>query len=173
MKIKKPVITVKMLVLMSLFIALSIVLTRFASIMLAGGTIRLGFGSLPIIFSGLLLGPFAGGIVGLVADLLGVAVINQGVFHIGFTLSSMLTGIIPGLVVMAFRNRKIAAIVVSNVLVYIIVSLVLNTIWVSQLFGKAFVVLLPSRAISQGIVTVISIFLISILMKVTEKLKYN
>ena len=168
MKIKRP-FPLKTLILMSIFVALSIVLTRYASIMLLGGSIRLGFGSVPLIFCGILFGPFAGGVAGIVADLLGVAIGPQGVFHIGFTLSSMLTGVIPGLVVMVLKKKNFAAVLISNILVYVIVSLVLNTIWLTQLLGKGFFVMLPSRAIAQGIVTVISIFLISVLLKRTEK----
>ena len=81
--------------------AISIVLTRFVSVMipLAGGlpTLRLGFGELPIIMSGLLFGPFVGGMVGLIADLIGAWAFPQGPFFPGFTLSSMLWGILPGI----------------------------------------------------------------------------
>lgn len=162
---------VRNLVLMAIFAALSIILTRYLSLMLMGGTVRLGFGSIPIIFSGMVLGPVAGGIVGVVSDLLGILLSPQGQFHPGFTLSAALTGIIPGLVVMLMKNRKsLLTISVANISVYVLVSLVLNTLWLSQLYGKAFIALLPSRALFQGIVTVASIILIKVLIRTTDSL---
>lgn len=157
------------LVLIGLFSAISIVLTRFASVMLAGGTIRLGFGNIPIIFTGILLGPVAGGITGVISDLIGVLIAPQGKFHPGLTISAALIGIIPGLVAhLTGKRDSLFTVCTANILVYIIVALGLNTYWISQLVGKAFLILLPARAISGGIVTVFSIVIIYILLKRTK-----
>ncbi len=155
-------LTTKKLVLASFLAALNIILTRFASIMLAGGSIRLGFGSIPLILSGILLGPFGGALTGVVSDLLGVLILSQGAFHPGFTLSSALTCIIPGLVVMIHPKKRFSftTIAISNILVYVVISLGLNSYWLSQLFGDAFIAVMAGRALAQGIVTVISTFLI-------------
>lgn len=165
-------LSTKKLVVASLLAGLSIILTRFASIMLAGGTIRLGFGSLPLILSGIVLGPFAGALTGIVSDLLGVLIMSQGSFHPGFTLSAALTGMIPALVVMASPKKKFsfATIAIANLLVYVVVSLGLNSYWLSQLFGRAFIVLVSGRALAQGIVAVISTFLIYGLCKTIKHL---
>lgn len=160
-------LSTRKLVMASLLSGLTIILTRYGSIMLAGGSIRLGFGNLPIILSGILLGPIAGAMTGVVSDLLGVLILSQGGFHPGFTISAALTGLIPGLIV-AINNKKkfsLLNIVIANVLVYIIISLGLNTLWLTQLIGKSFFVLLPARAMAQGIVTVITVFLIYFLSK--------
>lgn len=154
--------TTKKLVMASFLAALNIILTRFASIMLAGGTIRLGFGSIPLVFSGMLLGPLAGALTGIISDLLGVLILSQGAFHPGFTLSSALTCVIPGLVAMICPQKRFSFITIgaSNLLVYIIVSLGLNSYWLSQLYGTGFLALIPGRALAQGIVSVISTFLL-------------
>ncbi|SCY82752.1 folate family ECF transporter S component [Alkaliphilus peptidifermentans] len=160
-------LSTKKLVMASFLSALTIVLTRYGSIMLAGGSIRLGFGNLPIILSGILLGPIAGALTGVVSDLLGVLILSQGGFHPGFTLSAALTGLIPGMIV-AFNQRNkysFLNILMANVLVYLVISLGLNTYWLTQLLGNSFFVLLPARALAQGIVTVITIVLIFFLSK--------
>ena len=57
-----------------MFIALNIVLTRFFSYtVVIGGVqnIRLGFGEIPVILSGIMLGPVYGAITGALADLIG------------------------------------------------------------------------------------------------------
>ncbi|KAB3528804.1 folate family ECF transporter S component [Alkaliphilus serpentinus] len=160
-------LSTRKLVMASLLAGLTIILTRYGSIMLAGGTIRLGFGNLPVILSGILLGPIGGALTGIVGDLLGVLVLSQGGFHPGFTLSAALTGFIPGLVVALNHKKKFSFlnIVLANLLVYLVISLGLNTLWLTQLIGKSFFVLLPARGLAQGIVTVITIFLIYFLSK--------
>ncbi len=82
----------------SLLIAMSIVLTRLASVRIAiGGVegIRIGFGKLPIILGGLMLGPFYGGIVGALSDMVGFIIQPIGPYMPHFTVVSALTGILP------------------------------------------------------------------------------
>lgn len=168
---KTNIFSVKRIVLMAMLVAISIVLTRLASFMLLNGTIRLGFGNLPIIYSGLLLGPIAGGIVGILSDLLGMLIMPAGAYHPGFTLSAALCGIIPGLIVYWMgKSDSWLTVAVSNIVVCIIVFFGLTTLWISQIVGTAFLVLLPSRVIASSIITVISIVVIQILMKRTKHL---
>jgi len=167
-------LTTRKLVLAAIFVAMSIILTRVGSIMLFGGAVRLGFGRIPIVLSSILLGPLAGGLTGLVSDLIGFMLNPMGgAFHPGFTLSATLTGIIPGLVVaIASKNKfSLLNITIANVLVSLIVSLGLNTLWLTQLLGQAFFVLLPWRIVSSGILTVISIFIIFTLSKYFKHVK--
>jgi len=160
-------LSTKKLVLASIFCALNIVLTRFFSVMIMENTVRLGFGNLPIILSGMLLGPFAGALTGIVSDIIGVMVNPMGSFHPGITLSMALTGLIPGLVVALNPKRKLSFIniLTSHLLVYICISLGLTTFWLSQLMGRAFLVMLPGRAVGNGVTSIVSILVINILSK--------
>ncbi len=76
----------------SLFVALSVVINTF----------RIGsvsFGGVPIIFSGYVLGPVMGFIVGAMADIVGFIVRPSGnAFNPVFVLTSALTGMLPILV---------------------------------------------------------------------------
>ena len=163
--------SLKVLVVCSFLAAISIVLTRYGSIMLAGGSIRLGFGNLPIVFAGLLLGPFAGGLTGLVGDLLGFVMAPQGTFHPGFTISSVLTGVIPGMVARYGGGDRFSprVVITACVLVYLLIGLGLNTLWLTHLLGQAFLVLLPARAVSQGIVTAITIMILLFLSRYSKQ----
>ena len=160
-------LSTKKLVLASIFCALNIVLTRFFSVMIMEGTVRLGFGNLPIILSGMLLGPFAGALTGIVSDIIGVMVNPMGSFHPGITLSMALTGFIPGLIVALNPKNKFSFIniITSHLLVYILISLGLTTFWLTQLMGRAFIVMLPGRAIGNGITSIVSIIVINLLSK--------
>lgn len=152
-------ISTKSLVMASILCSISIILTRYFSITILDNTVRLGFGNLPVIFSGLLLGPLPGALTGFVSDFLGMMLNPSGTFHPGISLSAALTGFIPGMV--ATLNPKgrfsLSSVVISHLLVYVLISLGLTTLWLSQLMGKGFMVLLPARALGSGITSVISI----------------
>lgn len=94
--------TTPVMVKASLLAGLSIIFTRVFSFMipLAGlPALRIGFGGLPIIMSGILFGPLVGGVVGIVSDLIGFLMNPMGgTYFPGFTISAALTGIIPGLI---------------------------------------------------------------------------
>lgn len=106
----KKLINTKALVGASLLTAISIILTRVFSIMvpLAGlPALRIEFGPVPIMITGILYGPFWGGLAGIIADLIGVMINPMGAFHPGFTLSSMLWGAIPGVLFSLIKRNTI------------------------------------------------------------------
>jgi len=107
---KFRMMSTSVLVKASVLAAISIVLTRALSIMIPLGglpALRVGFGSIPLIITGMMFGPVVGGVVGVVADLVGVMINPMGgSFFPGFTLSSALYGIISGLMFQTFKIHK-------------------------------------------------------------------
>lgn len=130
-------------------------------------SLRVGLGTLPIMLSGMMFGPIVGGITGFVADIVGVLINPQGSFHPGFTLSSVLQGLLPGLVSMYLMQDKkktnFVSILLSIILVFVGVHLILNSIWISQLYGKAFWVLVPGRVLKVAIEAVVTGILIKVI----------
>jgi len=160
------------LVLAAIFVSMNIILSRLGAIMLFNGSVRFSFGNIPLILSGLILGPVVGAMTGGISDLLGFFINSHGgAFHPGFTLSSILTGTIPGLVMLLSPTKRSSLfnVVISNISILIIVSLVLNTYWLSQLQGNAYLVLLPARAATSIIITVLNILITYPLIKSLEK----
>lgn len=97
-KIKVMHISTRKISFVSLLIAMSIVLSRMASIRIAIGSvegIRIGFGKLPIIMGGLMFGPLYGGIVGALSDMVGYIIQPIGPYMLHFTVISALVGILP------------------------------------------------------------------------------
>lgn len=109
----KRKLSTKVLVKAGFLATVSIVLTRFFSLMIPLGglpALRVGFGSIPLIMAGMMFGPVVGGITGIVADVVGYMINPMGgTFFPGFTLTAALYGIISGLLFKNFRiqNSKI------------------------------------------------------------------
>ncbi|TAH63959.1 MAG: folate family ECF transporter S component [Gottschalkiaceae bacterium] len=251
----KKKIDTRSLVGASLLTAISIVLTRVFSFMipLAGlPTLRFGIGEVPLIISGILFGPLVGGLSGVIADLIGVMINLQGsAFFPGFTLSSILWGVIPGVLFSLIRKNKfkinyniingvvLTSIAVGIVLVlfdskvlamkngtyymydkpmpmiyamlyvllvasfiaipiimsrkenskgeifsidkiafivtvpYIIISLGLNTLWLSMLYEKGFLILLPGRILAGLIVIPLHTTIIYTISKAFKHVKVS
>ncbi|MBQ7858746.1 MAG: folate family ECF transporter S component [Faecalibacterium sp.] len=85
---------VSSLVLSALLCALSIVLARWATINL--GFVHIGFGNLPVVLAGVLLGPGLGFMVGGVADLIGGVLAGYAINPL-ITLGAALIGGVAGL----------------------------------------------------------------------------
>ena len=61
--------SVRTLTMLALLVAMSIVFSRVLSI--STGFVRFNLGSLPVLLAGILFGPWAGFVVGMVADIIG------------------------------------------------------------------------------------------------------
>lgn len=142
------------LVFLSFLIALSIILTRIFSIRIAiGGVegIRIGFGGLPVIFAGILFGPLAGGIVGGISDILGYVINPMGAYMPHFTLSSFLTGYIPGFLCYYIFRQKInfSTLLLSIATGQFITSVLLVPFFTKILFGIPIEITIIPRLVSQ------------------------
>ena len=91
---KKQYWNVKTLVFMALLIAMHLVLTRVLVIDL--GAYRISVGSVCTILAGLWLGPVAGGVCGLCADIIGCFMKGYAVNPF-ITVAAILWGVLPAL----------------------------------------------------------------------------
>jgi|SRR6056297_225905 len=135
--------SIKKMVYSSLLITLSIILTRVLSLRFAiGGVegIRIGFGSLPIIFGGILMGPLAGGLIGALSDILGYFINPLGAYMPHFSFTAFLTGFIPGLIFYYLFNQKLNyfSLIVSISVGQLISSVLLVPLFLDMLFGVPF-----------------------------------
>ncbi|HHU60436.1 MAG: folate family ECF transporter S component [Bacillota bacterium] len=137
-----------------LLTAVSIVLTRVfgIGIPIAGFVgLRITLGEVPLILAGLLFGPLAGAIAGIASDVIGY-LINQfgGPFFPGFAISAAITGFLPGVFLHKRKDNltiwRIGGAVFATDL---IAGVVLNTLWLTILYGKGFFILLPTRLVTR------------------------
>lgn len=140
----------------ALMAALSVVLTRFASVRVAiAGVegIRLGFGTLPNVLAGILLGPLYGALSGAVADVTGFMLSPMGGYLPHFTLTAALAGAVPGAVFLVLqRDRRasppLLALGLSIAAGTLLVSWGLTPYFLHTLIGMDYRVIMPPRLVA-------------------------
>jgi len=159
--------TTKTLTLMGLLIGLEIVLSRFLSI--STPYTKIGFAFVPVVIAGILLGPLCAGLVAAVADVLGAVLFPIGAFFPGFTLTAFLMGLCYGWLLREKQNfwRILAAVAIHQ----LVLSLVLNTLWISLLYGSPYVPLLVSRLPQCAILTAVQLAVIPAIAALLPKLR--
>jgi ECF transporter S component (folate family) len=157
------------IVYLGLFIAINIILTRLASIrLILGGVeyIRIGFGVLPLLFCGILLGPRKGMIAGILGDLIGYQINPSGIFLPQFTLIAGLTGLLPGLLFRFFKLKITFTHLVAVITITQLITSVLFTPYVLwQVFGIPLLINIPPRLISLAVTAPLFAYLILIMQK--------
>ena len=100
-KISKPKIQLKTLVMVSFLVGISVVLALLSWMIPLFGfpSLKIGFSQIPLMFIGFVFGPFWGFLGGLLADILELLTGTIAFPFFGFTLNKVLVGFIPGLVV--------------------------------------------------------------------------
>lgn len=155
------------LVLMAMFAAVQIVLSRFLSINL--WNLKIGFSFIPVVIAGILLGPVSAGLVGLVSDVIGATLFPIGTFFPGFSLTSFITSFGYGFFL--YKNQSMKNIVAAVLFSEIVGTIFLNTLWISMLYGTPFfAVLIPRIAQAVGM-SVVKILCIRVMVKYVPQMK--
>ncbi|MBO4446114.1 MAG: folate family ECF transporter S component [Clostridia bacterium] len=149
------------IVIMGMLIALYVVLNRFLSINVWNLSIGLTF--LPLAVAGMVLGPVKAGIVGALSDFIGAMLFPFGPFFPGFTLTAFLKGLTYGLLL--YKKQNILLIVAAEVIVQGILSLFLQSYWISYLYGSPYWAVVTSRFVQVGPLFVVETLLIFLLSK--------
>lgn len=146
--------SIRKLVQVGLLIALEIVLSRFLSI--STPIVKIGFAFLPLVVTAMLFGPVYAGVAGGVSDFIGALLFPIGPYFPGFTLTNMLTGVVFGLLLYK-KEKTWLRIGIAVAVTTVVLSLCLNTLWISVMYGKGFIGLLPTRILQNAIMLPIEI----------------
>ena len=130
--------------------------------------IKIGFAYIANELTGMMFGPVVGALMGGLADVLKYIVNPTGPFFPGFTISGVLGGLIYGCVLYK-RPLSIKRIILANVLVMVLVNILLNTYWLTLLYGSAYMALLPARILKQAIMLPIEVALFYAVAKILSK----
>ena len=147
--------------------AAAIVLNMVASINV-GPYIRIGFSGLPNQVVAYLFGPAVGGIFGAALDVIKYLIKPDGAFFPGFTVSAALGGIIYGAVLYK-RKVTLPGVLAAQLLVKVFVNILLNTLWLNMLYGKAFTALLPARIASNAAMLPIDTAIMFVMLQAVDR----
>ena len=146
---------------MAILIALEIVLNRFLSI--NAWNIKIGFRFVPIVAAAIMFGPVNTGIVAALSDIIGAILFPSGPFFPGFTLTAFITGAVFGLFL--HKEQTWPRILLAVCINELIFSLLLNSYWISVLYGSPYVPLLLTRIIQCAIIIPVQIIVIRLISR--------
>lgn len=158
----------KKIILSALLLSVFIILDRLITINTQFLAINLSL--IPIMLAGMILGWQYAAIIGALGDFIGAIFWPFGAYFPGFTISLAISGLIFGFFLNENPNKEkkhfqIKAIV-SVALVLIFVNLILDSLWLNIMYGKAFMYYMGARAITQLVMFPIYTISIIILEKV-------
>ncbi len=155
----------RMLTTLALLTAVEIVLSRFLSV--SAWNIKIGFSFIPVVIAAILFGPLAAGTVGALADFIGALLFPIGAYFPGFTLTAFLTGAVFGFFL--HGKQGWVQIIASVGINQFVLSLFLNTLWISILYSSPYVPLLATRVVQCLVLTAVQLVCIRAIAAVLPK----
>ncbi len=142
------------MIVCSLFIAMGTVLGGAMSLpafVLGAYSVKIGFGVLPVILSGVMYGPLYGGIVGGLVDFLQAILFPKGPYEPWFTIVGILFGLIPGLFFRKNERPTLGRLFLAITCGQTVGSVLCNTLLVVTLYGLPLEGIMPLRAVNQAV----------------------
>ncbi len=157
----------KNLTLCAVLIAVQVVLSRFCSI--NAWNTKIGFGFVPIVIAAALLGPRGGALVGAMSDFLGAVLFPIGPYFPGFTISLGITGVAFGMA--THKKATLWKIIAASLFDQLVLSLLLNSYWISVLFGSPYWGVLSSRIFQCAITLPMEIIITAAVVKMLPRIR--
>lgn len=151
-------------VCLAMLTAMYVVLNRFLSI--STSNINLGFAFVATVTAAALFSIHGGMVVGGLGDLIGAILFPKGAYFPGFTLSAVLVGAIYGACLK--KSRSFTSVALAAILSQTVSSLLLNSLWVSLLYGTDFKAVFVTRLPQFLAVTVLQLVISPLIVKVTQ-----
>lgn len=152
----------------AVLLALQVVLSRFLSINTP--VVRFGFAFIPVAIVAVLYGIPGAVVVCALGDIIGALVLPTGAYFPGFTFTAVLMGLCYGLCLKDLpRYGTLAAFLRIAVCAFVnqfVLSLFLNTFWISLTAGKAFSYFFVTRLISSAADFAVQTVILFLLYKV-------
>ena len=150
-----------------ILIALNIVFTRLLAINTMN--MKFGFGFIAAAVAAMLYGPLAAAIVAGLGDFLGSTLFAVGTYFPGFTLTALFTGLIYGFLLHgeASKTKMLLAVLMDQ----LIISLCINTYFISLLSGSSYMALFSMRIIQAVIMGAVQFACFCLLPRLVNKIK--
>lgn len=154
------------LVGMAVLVALSVVLT-YVSVPVNENN-RIGLVFLPQAMMGMMYGPVAGTLAAAVGDIFAFIIKPTGPYFPGFTFTAMLSSTIYAF--FYYRSKPVLwKAIVSKIITTVFLSCMLNTLWISILYGIPFIASLWTRLLRIVVSLPIEIVILYLVMGAVSK----
>lgn len=137
-------VRVRTITTLGLFGAIAVVLGAFTLVL--GDYIKIGFSTIANQFVYYLYGPVVGGLFGGVLDILKYLVKPTGAFFPGWTISAAVAGVLYGCFLYR-RPLSLRRVLAAELAVSVVCNMLLGTLWLTVMYEKGFLALLPMRVI--------------------------
>lgn len=128
--------------------------------------LRITFTFIPLAVCGWLFGPVPAMIVGAVGDIVGSLLFPQGAYFPGFTITSVLSGLIFGIFLYKKESlNTIMNIAISKFLISALLNVLLNSLWLSIITSKGYIFHLLQHLIKNIAVLPIEIILLIVVFR--------
>ncbi|MGD9559692.1 MAG: folate family ECF transporter S component [Oscillospiraceae bacterium] len=133
-----------------------------------GQLLRISFTFLATALSGYLYGPLVAGLSAMVVDVLGYLIRPEGAYFFGFTFNAFLNGVIYGCFLWRrpVRLWRAGAACLTSI---VLVSFLLNPLWLSMLYGQAWLGLVLLRVPTNLLLLPINTLLLYGMLQVTQR----
>lgn len=157
---------------LALLTAMQIVIARFLAIPVTE-SIRFSFSFIPVVIAARRFGIIGGMLVYGLGDFLGAIIFpTGGAYFPGFTLTAVISGLIYGLYL--GKKSGTVRIVLSVLTSQVLCTLLMNSYWVSTLYGSDFTAVLMSRVPQSIVMSILQIiFMVLCLEKICKVIKFR
>ena len=128
-----------------IFLAIQVVLGSYGTIEVTD-SLKISLSHLALAPTAILFGPAVAAMQGALSDIIGYLIKPTGPYFPGFTLATLLLGLIYGLSLYKTKHTM-PRVVITRIAVMVLVNLILNTFCLVMLYGPSRLATFPVRAI--------------------------
>ena len=161
---------VRVLVGVSMFFALNVIMNLYVSFYITN-EIKIGFASIATAASCYFFGPVPNLLVAPLLDFVNFYAKPMGTYYPIFMISTFVTAIIFSLTLWGKNEISITRAIVTRLLYDAIVSLFLNSLFTSMLWGTPFLAIVGPKVVKNVISLPIQVFVLFFVMKACTQIK--
>lgn len=128
-----------------ILLAIQMVLSSYGTIEVTD-SLKISLSHLALAPTAVFFGPVVAGMQGALSDILGFLLKPTGPYFPGFTITAMLLGLVYG-VSLYKTKHTVPRIIITRVAVMVLINLLLNTVFLTMLYGPSRLATLPVRVI--------------------------
>ena len=152
------------------YLAIQMVLSSLGAIQVSE-SLKISLGHLALAPTAMLFGPVVAGMQGALSDVLGLIIKPVGPYFPGFTISAALGGVVYGL--FFYRNvPRLSQIVASRLIICLFINILLNTFFLTMLYGPAQAAALPVRMVKNLVQLPVDCVLLTAVCRIVHRLPH-